>query len=67
MQIISFTFLKRPELTYKIQKDHFETLFPGQEGDYELNGDFYERSIPEADLTLAWDDANDGKLIENGS
>ena len=67
MQIISSTILQRPELSYKIQKDHFETLFPGQEGDYELNDDFYERSIPEADLTLAWDDDNDGQLIENGS
>ena len=67
MQIISLTILQRPELSYKIQKDNFETLFPGQEGDYELNGDFYERSIPEADLILAWDDDNDGQLIENSS
>ena len=39
--------IQRPELSFRIEKEYFESKFEGQETDYTLNGDFYERTISE--------------------
>ena len=53
---------KRPELTFKIEKDYFELNFEGQEPDYELKEDFYVRTVAVPDLTSNVDDATDSKF-----
>ena len=51
-----------PALSFKVAKDYFDNNLNGQSG-YELDSDgaFYERTIPESELTLAFDTENDGK------
>ena len=49
-------------MTFKIEKDYFKLNFDGQESDYELNEDFYERTVAVPDLTLNVDDATDSKF-----
>ena len=55
--------LQRPELTFQIEKNYFELLFQGPE--YELKGNFYVRTVAEADLDLAVDDVNDSKFLKD--
>ena len=52
---------KRPELTFRIEKNYFELNFKGFETEYELKENFYVRSISEADLNMDIDDVNDSK------
>ena len=62
---------KRPELTFRIEKDHFESNFQGQEADFELfamgvhamgiHASYYEKIVGEADLDVDFDDDNDRK------
>ena len=51
-----------PALSFKVAKEYFDNNLNGQSG-YELDSDgaFYERTIPESELTLAFDEENDGK------
>ena len=60
---IHLIFFQGPELTFRIEKDHFELNFQGQEADYELEGDYYKRVVVEADLDVGFDDENDGKIF----
>jgi hypothetical protein len=55
-----------PALTYRIAESYFQNNLAGQESDYVLDGGFYTRTIPEADLTLEFgtnDAGVDGKTI----
>ena len=60
--MINELIFKRPELTFKIEKDYFELNFDGQESDYELKEDFYVRTVAVPDLTSNVDDATDSKF-----
>ena len=60
--MINELIFKRPELTFKIEKDYFELNFEGQEPDYELKEDFYVRTVAVPDLTSNVDDATDSKF-----
>ena len=53
---------KRPELSFKIEKEYFQLNFEGQEPDYTLKDDFYERTVAVPDLTSNFDDATDSKF-----
>ena len=60
--MINELIFKRPELTFKIEKDYFELNFEGQEPDYEFKEDFYVRTVAVPDLTSNVDDATDSKF-----
>ena len=54
-----------PALTYKIAKQYFDNNLSDQTDSFTLNadGDFYERTIDENDLSLSFDANSDGNLV----
>ena len=59
-----------PALTFQIVKEYFDEKLSDQANNFKLtngpNGAFYERTIPEDDLTLSFDSEKDGKLQSCG-
>ena len=52
---------QRPALSLKIAQDYFENNLSDPDDQFQRNGDFYERTIGEDDLTLSFSDNADGK------
>ena len=49
-------------MTLRIEQSHFDSNFEGQEGEFQLEGGFYKKIVPEEDLDVSFDDVNDGKF-----
>ena len=59
---ISFIQGRPPALSFKIAQDYFENNLNDQADSYVLNNGFYERTIPEDELSLTFDSETDGKM-----
>ena len=49
-------------MTFQLEKTYFELNFQGQQLGYELKSSYYVKTVPEADLSVAYDDDNDSKF-----
>ena len=49
-------------MTFKIRQDYFENNISDEDDDFVLADGFYSRTIQQDELTLAFDDTDDGQF-----